>query len=116
MDDLHGVPDMGKEDPIPAFSYLVKQLKERYPNLAYVHVASPNAPFCVGPEDESVSVPMRCGRLKYTDRRNRQRSSYTRSGLHVRSSLLAVIREKPASGRRRKRGNSLAMAGTSWQT
>ncbi|KAI0779343.1 NADH:flavin oxidoreductase/NADH oxidase [Fomes fomentarius] len=47
--------DMGKEDPIPAFSYLVKQLKERYPNLAYVHVASPNAPFCVGPKDESTA-------------------------------------------------------------
>ncbi|KAI0779335.1 hypothetical protein C8Q74DRAFT_684856 [Fomes fomentarius] len=53
---------MGKEDPIPAFSYLVKQLKQRYPHLAYVHIASPDAPFCVGPKDESASVPLRCSR------------------------------------------------------
>ena len=50
------VTDMRMEDPIPTFSYVVQQLKERYPNLAYVHAVGPGAPLNRGPEDESVSM------------------------------------------------------------
>ena len=32
---------MGMIDPIPTFSYLVKRLKELYPDFAYVHVVDP---------------------------------------------------------------------------
>ncbi|KAJ3769554.1 hypothetical protein FB446DRAFT_693394 [Lentinula raphanica] len=29
--------DMGMKDPIPTFAYLISQLKEKHPNLAYLH-------------------------------------------------------------------------------
>ena len=32
---------MGMANPIPTFSYLVKRLKELYPDFAYVHVVDP---------------------------------------------------------------------------
>lgn len=33
--------DMGMKDPIPQFSHLVSTLKERHPNLAYLHLVEP---------------------------------------------------------------------------
>lgn len=33
--------DMLMEDPKPTFAYLVSQIKERYPNFAYIHVVEP---------------------------------------------------------------------------
>ncbi|KAF7421212.1 hypothetical protein PC9H_011733 [Pleurotus ostreatus] len=33
--------DMRMEDPKPTFSYLVTQIRERFPNLSYVHVVEP---------------------------------------------------------------------------
>ena len=42
------------KDPIPTFSYLVEQLKKRYPNLAYLHTITPLAWGNTGPEDPSV--------------------------------------------------------------
>ncbi|PIL29744.1 hypothetical protein GSI_08183 [Ganoderma sinense ZZ0214-1] len=45
--------DMRMEDPIPQFTYLVDELRQRHPNLAYLHVVTPNVPFAKGPEDES---------------------------------------------------------------
>ena len=47
---------MRMEDPLPIFIYLVDQLKEKYPDLAYLHVVSSNAPFNVGPQDPTVGV------------------------------------------------------------
>ncbi|KAF9254266.1 NADH:flavin oxidoreductase/NADH oxidase [Marasmius fiardii PR-910] len=35
--------DMCMKDPKPTFAYLVKQLKERYPALAYIHLIEPKA-------------------------------------------------------------------------
>jgi len=32
---------MRMEDPIPTFTYLVTQLRERHPNLAYIHLVEP---------------------------------------------------------------------------
>ena len=32
---------MRMEDPIPTFTYLVTQLRDLYPNLAYIHVVEP---------------------------------------------------------------------------
>lgn len=29
------------KDPIPTFSYLINQIKERHPNLSYLHVTEP---------------------------------------------------------------------------
>ena len=46
--------DMRMEDPIPQFTYFVKQLKQRSPNLAFLHVVSPGAMGGVAPKDESV--------------------------------------------------------------
>ena len=43
-------------DPVPQFSYLVGQLKERFPDLAYIHVVSAGAMGGEGPKDVSVSV------------------------------------------------------------
>jgi NADPH2 dehydrogenase len=34
---------MGMHDPIPTFSYLVQQLRDRLPNLAYLHIVEPRA-------------------------------------------------------------------------
>ncbi len=48
--------DMRMDDPIPQFSYLVEQYKARFPNLAYLHVQTPDAVPSKGPEDESVST------------------------------------------------------------
>ncbi|KAI0744285.1 NADH:flavin oxidoreductase/NADH oxidase [Daedaleopsis nitida] len=46
--------DMRMEDPIPTFSYLVQQIKARFPNLAYLHHTGPNVQGTGrGPEDES---------------------------------------------------------------
>ncbi|KAK0229939.1 hypothetical protein EDD85DRAFT_125852 [Armillaria nabsnona] len=33
--------DMGMKDPIPTFSYYVSQIKERYSDLAYIHLVEP---------------------------------------------------------------------------
>ena len=32
---------MGMKEPIPTFTYLVKQLADRYPDFAYLHVVEP---------------------------------------------------------------------------
>ena len=48
--------DMRMEDPVPQFTYLVEQFKEKYPNLAYLHVVSPIAPDAEGPKDPSVRL------------------------------------------------------------
>ncbi|PIL29745.1 hypothetical protein GSI_08184 [Ganoderma sinense ZZ0214-1] len=45
--------DMRMTDPVPQFTYLVDQLKQRHPNLAFLHVVTPGAPGAEGPEDES---------------------------------------------------------------
>ncbi|KAL0953032.1 hypothetical protein HGRIS_007234 [Hohenbuehelia grisea] len=33
--------DMGMPDPVPTYSYVVSQLAQRHPNLAYIHVVEP---------------------------------------------------------------------------
>ena len=52
--------DMRMADPVPQFTYLVDQLKQRHPNLAYLHVVTPGVMGSKGPEDESVRVPLLC--------------------------------------------------------
>ena len=47
--------DMRMKDPVPQFSYLTEQLKERFPDLAYVHVVSEAAFSSEGPADPKVS-------------------------------------------------------------
>lgn len=51
---------MRMEDPVPTFTYVVKQLKERYPHLAYLHTITPLAPLNKGPEDSSVRLTYAC--------------------------------------------------------
>ena len=46
--------DMRMDDPIPQFTYLVEQLKQRYPHLAYLHVVAPGGPGGEGPKDPEV--------------------------------------------------------------
>ncbi|KAH9858653.1 NADH:flavin oxidoreductase/NADH oxidase [Lenzites betulinus] len=45
--------DMREENPVPTFSYLAEELKQRFPNLAYLHVVAPSSPNSKGPEHES---------------------------------------------------------------
>ncbi|KAL1941968.1 hypothetical protein VTO73DRAFT_6498 [Trametes versicolor] len=45
--------DMREEHPVPTFSYLVEQYKQKYPDLAYIHVVSPGSPGNEGPKDGS---------------------------------------------------------------
>ncbi|KAM5537385.1 hypothetical protein V8D89_008904 [Ganoderma adspersum] len=45
--------DMRMDDPVPTYTYVVDQLKQKYPNLAYLHVVSSSGPFNVPPEDPS---------------------------------------------------------------
>ncbi|PIL25902.1 hypothetical protein GSI_11655 [Ganoderma sinense ZZ0214-1] len=47
--------DMRMDDPVPTYTYLVDQLKQKYPNLAYLHVVSPIAPFNAPPENATQS-------------------------------------------------------------
>ncbi|KIY73569.1 NADH:flavin oxidoreductase/NADH oxidase [Cylindrobasidium torrendii FP15055 ss-10] len=35
------IQDMGMKDPKPTFAYLVSQVKERYPDMAYLHLVEP---------------------------------------------------------------------------
>lgn len=49
--------DMGMEDPVPTFSYLVEQIKARFPDLAYLHPIAPSAPLGRAPADASVRTP-----------------------------------------------------------
>ena len=44
---------MRMEDPVPTYTYLLEQLKERLPELAYLHTITPLAPMSQGPEDPS---------------------------------------------------------------
>lgn len=46
---------MGMEDPLPTFTYLVEQMKEKYPNLAYLHSVDAKAFGNEVPKDPSVS-------------------------------------------------------------
>ncbi|KAI0820031.1 NADH:flavin oxidoreductase/NADH oxidase [Trametes gibbosa] len=45
--------DMREANPVPTFTYLVEQYKQKLPNLAYIHVVSAGGPGCKGPEDEA---------------------------------------------------------------
>ncbi|RPD62527.1 NADH:flavin oxidoreductase/NADH oxidase [Lentinus tigrinus ALCF2SS1-7] len=45
--------DMREDDPVPTFTYLVNKLKEKHPDLAYIHVVAPGAPGSEGPKDPS---------------------------------------------------------------
>ncbi|KAJ7571806.1 hypothetical protein C8J56DRAFT_1009906 [Mycena floridula] len=45
--------DMRMKDPIPTFTYLVSQIKERYPDLSYLHVVEPRVS---GDDDEALSI------------------------------------------------------------
>ncbi|KAJ7578132.1 hypothetical protein C8J56DRAFT_1111964 [Mycena floridula] len=45
--------DMRMEDPIPTFTYLVSQIKERYPDLSYLHVVEPRVS---GDDDETLGI------------------------------------------------------------
>ncbi len=48
---------MGMDNPVPTFSHLILKIKERHPNLAYIHVVEPriSGPFTrdVVPPNES---------------------------------------------------------------
>ena len=47
--------DMGMEDPVPQFSYLVEELKKRHPDLAFIHTVTSKAFGGAEPKDPSVS-------------------------------------------------------------
>ena len=81
------------DDPIPTYTYLLEQLKERLPELAYLHTITPLAPMSQGPEDPSVRLNMDdellCLSVSMTDLRpsvHRKRTSWTKSGLRPPSS------------------------------
>lgn len=40
-DCWYTLADMRMDDPIPTFSYLIQQIVERHPNLAYIHMIEP---------------------------------------------------------------------------
>ena len=42
------------DDPIPTFTYLVTELRNRYPNLAYIHIVEPRI---AGSADETTETP-----------------------------------------------------------
>ena len=41
MIDANTLTEMRMEDPRPTYEYLVKQLAERHPQLAYLHLVEP---------------------------------------------------------------------------
>ncbi|KAI0779323.1 NADH:flavin oxidoreductase/NADH oxidase [Fomes fomentarius] len=43
--------DMRMDNPVPTFSYLVENIKEKHPDFAYIHVVSPFGLGSKGPED-----------------------------------------------------------------
>ena len=46
--------DMRMDDPVPQFTYVVEKIRERHPDLAYLHVVGPNGPGNEGPKDPEV--------------------------------------------------------------
>ncbi|KAJ8522236.1 hypothetical protein ONZ45_g1185 [Pleurotus djamor] len=49
--------EMRMEDPKPTFSYLVSQLRDKFPDLAYLHVAEPRVSLGLEERDES-TIPV----------------------------------------------------------
>ncbi|TBU50573.1 NADH:flavin oxidoreductase/NADH oxidase [Dichomitus squalens] len=47
--------DMRMDDPVPTYTYFVDQLKQKYPDLAYLHVVTGSAPLNIAPQDATVS-------------------------------------------------------------
>ncbi len=79
---------MRMDDPIPTFTYVVEQLKERYPDLAYLHTITPLAPGNEGPKVPSVRLPRHSpharARVLTFSPANSKRTSWTDSGLRDR--------------------------------
>lgn len=67
--------DMRMDDPVPQFTYLVDQIKQRYPNLAYLHVVGAGGPGSEGPKDPQVRDFLLVQRMPLL-------TSSTASGLH----------------------------------
>lgn len=40
--------DMRMDDPVPTFAYIAREVKSRYPELAYLHVTEPRISGSVG--------------------------------------------------------------------
>ena len=56
---------MRDDDPVPTFTYLVNKIKEKHPDLAYIHVVAPGALGGEGPKDPSVSNVPRLHELAF---------------------------------------------------
>ncbi|KAI0752143.1 NADH:flavin oxidoreductase/NADH oxidase [Fomes fomentarius] len=48
--------DMGMENPVPQYTYLVDQFKSKYPNLAFIHTVSASSPLNELPKDKSLDT------------------------------------------------------------
>ncbi|RPD60830.1 NADH:flavin oxidoreductase/NADH oxidase [Lentinus tigrinus ALCF2SS1-6] len=54
LSPFNGYQDMRMKNPVPQFTYVLEQFKQKYPDLAYIHTVTPNAPLSAMPEDKSV--------------------------------------------------------------
>lgn len=72
--------DMKVEDPVPQFSYIIKELKERYPDFGYIHVVEP---IDSGPEYAGISSdPLR---------KIWQPKPFISAGSHTRESAIETV-------------------------
>ncbi|KAJ7066399.1 NADH:flavin oxidoreductase/NADH oxidase [Mycena amicta] len=80
--------DMYMEDPRPTYSYVVTQLRERFPDLAYLHVVEPRA-------DGAQTVEnVRTGASNDFIRQIWGSRPFISAGGHTRETALAVAEEK----------------------
>ncbi|RPD77002.1 NADH:flavin oxidoreductase/NADH oxidase [Lentinus tigrinus ALCF2SS1-7] len=54
LSPFNGYHDMGMKNPVPQFTYVLEQFKQKHPDLAYIHTITPDAPMSAMPEDKSV--------------------------------------------------------------
>ncbi|RPD60828.1 NADH:flavin oxidoreductase/NADH oxidase [Lentinus tigrinus ALCF2SS1-6] len=54
LSPFNGYQDMRMKNPVPHFTYVLEQFKQKHLDLAYIHTVTPNARLSAMPEDKSV--------------------------------------------------------------
>lgn len=105
--------DMRMDDPVPQFTYLVEKLKERFPDLSYLHVVGVGGPGNEGPKDPEVSIfvgiPLRRETSAEAPLRSKLTSS-TSCGRRAPSSPMVALTASRASRPLKRRARSLVTA------
>ena len=90
--------DMDMDDPVPTFTYLVKEAVRRHPNLAYLHVPEPGVAGAQEIEVKEGQVRLKFYAFIHSEGSSvppRQMIYYGIYGLHALSCPLVGLQERP---------------------